>query len=417
LSAPDADRRVAALYEALPYPARDPRDEARRLLVGTPSHRREIDHFLFAGRRDWRQPFRVLVAGGGTGDGTVMIAQQMADLGCPAAITHLEPSEAARKVAAARLERRGLTMVSIDPRPIEALDPARDGPFDHVDCCGVLHHLADPAAALRRLAAVLAPTGGIGAMVYGRLGRSGVYEMQACLAELTGDLDVVRATDLARRLLADLPPTAPLARNPVVRDHVDGGAAGIADLLLHPRDRAFDAAEVAALIAGAGLRLIGFLPPAQYDPDSYVRHPEARRRLAALDPIGRAVWAERFAGNLARHAFYAVRADNPVTPPTLDDPAVVPALRDGDPAAVADAIGTSGHISINLDGLSLSLPVPRQAGTVVRRLDDRRNLKLITDELVATAVLRDPAAAMAAVRDTLRPLIAMNLVTLRLPVP
>ena len=38
------DRRLAAQYEAYPYPARDPRDEAKRLVVGSPSHLREIDH-------------------------------------------------------------------------------------------------------------------------------------------------------------------------------------------------------------------------------------------------------------------------------------------------------------------------------------------------------------------------------------
>ena len=41
------DARLAEQYEAYPYPARDPRDEARRLVVGSPSHLREIDHWVF----------------------------------------------------------------------------------------------------------------------------------------------------------------------------------------------------------------------------------------------------------------------------------------------------------------------------------------------------------------------------------
>jgi len=43
---------VQAQYEAFPYPARAPGDEARRLIEGSPSHPVEIDHFLFGGRRD-----------------------------------------------------------------------------------------------------------------------------------------------------------------------------------------------------------------------------------------------------------------------------------------------------------------------------------------------------------------------------
>ena len=35
-------------YEAYPYPARDPADEAKRLIEGSPSHLLEIDHYLFA---------------------------------------------------------------------------------------------------------------------------------------------------------------------------------------------------------------------------------------------------------------------------------------------------------------------------------------------------------------------------------
>ncbi len=54
-------------YEAYPYPQRDPRDEAKRLITGSPSDPREIDHFLFGGTRDWTKPLRALFAGGAVG--------------------------------------------------------------------------------------------------------------------------------------------------------------------------------------------------------------------------------------------------------------------------------------------------------------------------------------------------------------
>src|SRR5437763_1539823 len=59
---------VRAQYEALPYPPRDPRDEAIRLVTGTPSHILEINHYLFSGRLNFNRPFRALAAGGRTGD-------------------------------------------------------------------------------------------------------------------------------------------------------------------------------------------------------------------------------------------------------------------------------------------------------------------------------------------------------------
>ena len=65
---------VKRQYEAYPYPDRDPADEAKRLITGSPSDPPEIDHMLFGGVRDWRAPFRALVAGGGTGDGLMLLA-------------------------------------------------------------------------------------------------------------------------------------------------------------------------------------------------------------------------------------------------------------------------------------------------------------------------------------------------------
>jgi hypothetical protein len=65
-------------YEVYPYPARDPRDEAKRLIETTQSHLDEINHYVYAGRRDFSRPFRVLVAGGGTGGVTVMLARRLA---------------------------------------------------------------------------------------------------------------------------------------------------------------------------------------------------------------------------------------------------------------------------------------------------------------------------------------------------
>ena len=35
---------VREQYEALPYPPRDPRDEAKRLVIGSPSHLAELNH-------------------------------------------------------------------------------------------------------------------------------------------------------------------------------------------------------------------------------------------------------------------------------------------------------------------------------------------------------------------------------------
>jgi len=55
------DHLVQSQYEAYPYPARDPADEQKRLVTGSPSNLAEVNHYVFGGRRDLTQPLSVLI--------------------------------------------------------------------------------------------------------------------------------------------------------------------------------------------------------------------------------------------------------------------------------------------------------------------------------------------------------------------
>jgi SAM-dependent methyltransferase len=405
-----SEREVREQYEALPYPARDPRDEAKRLIVGSPSHVLEIDHYLFGGRRDWSKPFRALFAGGGTGDGAIMLAQQLADLGCPAELIHLDQSVAARGIAEARAARRGLTSLRCVTASLFDLPRLDLGAFDYIDCCGVLHHLDDPAAGLAALVEALAPDGGLGVMVYGRLGRTGVYEMQALLRVVAGDGSPRERVQRARKLLADLPATNWLARNPNLSDHLEGGDAGLFDLLLHARDRAFSVEEVGALVDQAQLRLVTFIEPARYDPLTYVRDPGARRAIADLDALARAAFAEKLTGAMARHTFYAVRCDNNGTPAVLDRDDAVPMLRGVDGPTLAKALGTRGVLVAGDGALQLRAPVPVISGAIAARLDDRKSLGELRAELKGLVRTGDLDADLQAFYRALN---AVNLLLVR----
>ena len=68
---------VKAQYEALPYPPRDPADERRRLIHLVGDNLITLSHHCFGGAKDFRDSFRALVAGGGTGDSTIYLAEQL----------------------------------------------------------------------------------------------------------------------------------------------------------------------------------------------------------------------------------------------------------------------------------------------------------------------------------------------------
>lgn len=379
---------VRAQYEAYPYPARDPRDEAKRLVTGSPSDAREIDHYLFAGRRDWSQPFRALVAGGGTGDGLVMLAQHLADRSCPAELHYLDLSEASRKIAEARIAARGLgRLVTFHHGSLLDVAALAPGPYDYIDCCGVLHHLEDPLAGLKALAAQLAPEGGMGLMVYGTLGRTGVYDAQAMLRALAGGQPDAERLSVARALLRELPPTNRLRRNALVGDHLSGGDAGIYDLLLHAQDQSYTVTEFATLIEGAGLAVASFVEAARYDPATYLSDRDLLARAGRLQGIGRAAFAELLAGNLKTHVAYVApieRAASCVARP--DDPAAVPYGRDIDFVQVARGmVAGSPVLAANFDGLTLRLRLPRLATAILSRIDGRRSLGDIHRAVAETA--------------------------------
>src|SRR5690348_2765115 len=85
---PDYLPEVRAQYEDYPYPARDPADEKRRLIPPVIDCLDALNHYCFSGRKDFRKDFRVLVAGGGTGDSVVFLAEQLR--GTKAEIVYLD---------------------------------------------------------------------------------------------------------------------------------------------------------------------------------------------------------------------------------------------------------------------------------------------------------------------------------------
>ncbi|MDP2329116.1 MAG: class I SAM-dependent methyltransferase [Reyranella sp.] len=374
---------VRAQYEALPYPPRDPRDEASRLITGTPSHVLEINHYLFSGRLNFTRPFRALVAGGGTGDACIMLAQQLADRRCPGEVVYLDLSTASRQICEARAKARGLRNIQFVTASLLDLPAMNIGQFDYIDCTGVLHHLPEPAVGMRALASVLQPDGGVGVMLYGEYGRSGVYPLQEMLRTLAPpSMALEDRLAMAKRLIRFLPTTNLFRRNPYLNDHVTGGDAGLYDLVLHSCDRAFTVPDIGTMAAAAGLRVVAFLEPVRYEPATYMSDPVISRQMSSLPLLERAAFAERLAGNLRTHVFYATRAgfDTVARP---EDTSAIPVLRDMDAQKLAAGLQPGSPLVANLDGFPWRAQLPALAPRIISQIDGRKTVAEIYTSLGA----------------------------------
>jgi hypothetical protein len=250
-------------------------------------------------------------------------------------------------------------------------------------------------------------------MLYAPLGRTGVYPMQEALRALDAGEPPAERIAFARRLLAQLPATNWLKRNPFMTDHIVEGDSGLHDLLLHARDRAYSVDQVHDFVARAGLRLACFVPAARYEPRHYLSDAQLLRRAEALAPRARQALAENLAGNIGRHAFYVVHASNPVEPPRPDSLDLVPVPANVDMAQLARSVGTSGAISATVDGLPFRMKLPRLAGAMLARVDGRARLRDIHAALHAQDARLDEAAFLAQFAQAFESLHALGKLMLR----
>lgn len=374
------DISLAEQYEFYPYPERNPLDEKKRLFIGSPSHLNEVDYWVFGGYRKATDPLKILVAGCGTGDGAIMMAQQIARQNCLGEVVCLDRSEAVLTIVKERAKVRELTNLRFVRGSIFDLPQLDLGKFDYIDCCGVLHHLPDPEQALCILKGMLNIGGGIGLMVYAPHGRTGVYMLQDALSHLAPiEEKPARRLDMAKRIMRHLPSTAWLRANQNFGDHLTGGDAGLYDLLLNPRDRAYTVDNLWDLIEKTGFKINAFVEPARYDPKYLITDPRVRERIEQLDIRNQAIIAEGLAGNMATHVVYIRRSEDELSFVDPMDLESIPFMREKPGDILASEILPSNLLPFAFGTLTVMIPLPPQARGFLGLIDGKRSLGQILE--------------------------------------
>ena len=391
--------QVRRQYEGYPYPPRRPQDERKRLVRTSLDCLDVINHYCFRGRRDFRRDFRVLVAGGGTGDATIYLAEQLRET--DAEVVYLDLSSASLAVAKARAEIRGLENITWLTGSLLDLPEMGLGAFDYISCTGVLHHLADPPAGLAALRAVLRDDGAIFLMLYGLYGRQAIYRQQELIRQVNHGIDDDGQRVANARAVLDVLPRAEDARQ--------ADDADIYDMFLHSTDRPYTIEQVFDLLDSAGLGLVELAANCRrmYQPESIFGDSPVMAQIRTLPVRRRLAIGELACGTIARHDFYAaVRTDTVADPGEEDNVPFSPWQADfGQQISARLAAGRDVSISLP-DGSDLNVPGGHGIGRFLKYVDDRRTIGQIVDlvraDLGGAAAREDVLGAFGVHFETLR---------------
>ncbi len=159
-------QNVRQHYEENPYP----RWNTESML--TQPHIKAID-------KSYLRVTNVLIAGCGTGK------QILADYNYypNARFTAIDLSYASLSYTKRKLIEYGIDK-NVDLIHCDILDVGKLGKFfDHIECCGVLHHMQDPLAGLKSLTRILNPGGQIKIALYSQLARRAIHKAKAIIKQ------------------------------------------------------------------------------------------------------------------------------------------------------------------------------------------------------------------------------------------
>jgi len=381
-------------YEDYPYPLRDPEDEQKRLLPCYGEYLGQLSHYLFRGKQDFEKGFRVLIAGCGTGDALVYIGEQLRGKK-DAEIVCLDISQASMAIARKRADIRGFTNVSYIHDSLLNLPCLDLGKFDYINCTGVLHHLKSPSDGLHALKSVLKEqAAGISIMIYGRYGRTGVYQIQELMRLVNGDeADRAKEVENTKIVLGSLPETNWFQRaGELLSDHKTDGDIGIYDLFLHKQDRSYSIPEMYEFIDNSGLNFVEFTIPVvrhMLKPDEYIKDHALLERIAKYDNRTRQAIAELIIGNVFKHIFYVSNRKDTIA--SLDDLSNVPyfVTPAGDLYDMIDRNPGQPVTVTHPQGMKVKFWPRRYTKFVLKYINGNRSLKEVFD--CVREELKDPS--------------------------
>jgi len=387
-------KSLGTQYEEYPYPERNPLDEKKRLLPTIGDMLCHINHYCFEGKRDFSKGFRILVAGGGTGDSLIFLAEQLRNT--DAEIVYLDYSQASMTVAKQRAQVRQLNNIQWELGSLLDLNPLKNGHFDYINCSGVLHHLEEPSHGLAALNSVLKDDGAMLIMLYAEYGRTAIYQMQELMRLVNHDeSDMSVKMENCKTILNALPESHWLNISTTTGpSYKNLKEIELYDVFLIGTDRAYtipqlyDFVENECLTLGHMFSHIPQYGNRLYKAETYIHDVNLLGEISGSDKREKQAIAELMNGKILMHTFYVTKKACTVPVPDLDHlnyvPYLSPFYNKQAYAGLYQVVASSGF-EVNLNtamNIKVSFSKTPHMDEIFKHLDGERSLKEIFDKVM-----------------------------------
>jgi len=311
------EAKVKNMYTDFIYPKYDEKWDKKAPVcnINEPSFNFNIlNHYIYQGKKNNFDNYRMLFAGAGLGNDLIYKYLQIQNYK-NIKIVAIDLSPSSLEILQKRLKIYNIENVEVREMSLLDLTPETFGKFDFINCIGVLHHLQNPSKGLKALNSVLEDDGFMEIMVYGKIGRTGIYQMQDLLKKANRDVDELDYDEKLKRYHLIYPR---LLQNNwfkkseyLAPDHIAFRDNGVIDMLLHHQDRAYTISELYDWVEEENLNIVNFHVENRSKLESDIEGIEFKTKREQYE------FNELFHGDLIKHHFLLSKKTDTVA--SLDD--------------------------------------------------------------------------------------------------
>ena len=262
----------------------------------------EINHFIYNGKKKNFNNYKILVAGVGLGSDIINMGYLLRKFNNKH-ILGIDLSPTSLDICKKRLKKYNLENdIELKEMSLLDLDPRIHGKFDCIISIGVLHHLENPQEGLNALKNVMTDDGFMFIMVYGKYGRTGIYQMQDLMKKVNFNEntdDFPKKIKNFKTIYNKLPENNWFKKGEhLITDHKVSDE-GIVDLILHHQDRSYNIQELYEWVNNSELNIVDFSVN-----DKYKYQYEIEGIKYPNNNIDKYSINEIFFGDIKKHSFY-----------------------------------------------------------------------------------------------------------------